>query len=225
MSTSSEKKLAPSEVLFKAMYSVQWAQLPQMMNEKKSGRRRGKCCTKSMCSILFFFHLKYQGRIVQFFSSNWKWQKAWINLSDSRVFCIFLLDEIYINLLLLFFATLRDCSYCALSQKSKHSNNICLHEAILAASLSLLSDVCIEKVNYHNTTFLDVVKGTKDLKHAHVLSQQLFANAIHIKLCKRPPRKWPLDALYDDCMLWSNATQKGKMQLVCGCNCLTVIQM
>lgn len=63
MSTSSEKKLVPSEVLFKVMYSVQWAQQPKMMNEKKSGGRHGECCTKSMCSILFYFTSAIKGQM------------------------------------------------------------------------------------------------------------------------------------------------------------------
>ena len=49
--TSSEKKgMAPSQVWCTA---VRWSQWLNMMNEKSSGRRRGKCCSKSMCSILF----------------------------------------------------------------------------------------------------------------------------------------------------------------------------
>lgn len=46
------RKLAPSEELFKAIYSVERAQTPEMRDEKRSEGGQSKCCTKSMCWIL-----------------------------------------------------------------------------------------------------------------------------------------------------------------------------
>lgn len=40
----------------------------------------------------------------------------------------------------------------------------CMHWALLAGSLRLLSDVQIDEANYHNSAFLAVVRGTKDVE-------------------------------------------------------------
>lgn len=74
----------------------------------------------------------------------------------------------------------------------------------------------MEKVNYHNATFLAVVKGIEDMetlsknKNTHVLSQQLFSRVIYIKLCERSARTWPLDALCDDSVFTHDHTKSQK---------------
>lgn len=74
------------------------------------------------------------------------------------------------------------------------SQNFAFTEPHLAGSLLLLSDVQIDKANYHNSAFLAVVKGTKDVEtrsknnNIHMLQPKLLPDASRSKWFERPPR-------------------------------------